>query len=168
MTAAFPEQIETKRLRFRPPVLQDAELIFAAYAQDPAVFSCGRRTAPSKSRASSSLHVSPPGKVQPLFHTCSPTAQAVRFLVCWRCVLPGVVPTSATSWRRRIGGKVSCPRPCVPSQNSRCQPSRSFASTQLAMSTTKRRCAFWRKWLHQGRSSCPLPGSSEHFSGATR
>jgi [ribosomal protein S5]-alanine N-acetyltransferase len=37
MTAAFPEQIETTRLRFRPPVLQDAEVIFAAYAQDPAV-----------------------------------------------------------------------------------------------------------------------------------
>jgi len=34
MSVAFPESIETERLRFRPPMPQDAETIFAAYAQD--------------------------------------------------------------------------------------------------------------------------------------
>ena len=37
MTEAFPEIIETERLRLRPPAPQDAETIFAAYAQDPVV-----------------------------------------------------------------------------------------------------------------------------------
>ena len=32
-----PKLIETCRLRLRPPVLTDAESIFAGYAQDPAV-----------------------------------------------------------------------------------------------------------------------------------
>jgi RimJ/RimL family protein N-acetyltransferase len=34
---SFPEQILTNRLRLRPPVLEDAEQIFARYGQDPAV-----------------------------------------------------------------------------------------------------------------------------------
>jgi RimJ/RimL family protein N-acetyltransferase len=32
-----PEIIETERLRLRPPVMQDATVIFATYAQDPEV-----------------------------------------------------------------------------------------------------------------------------------
>jgi len=37
MTRPLPEHIETARLILRPPVQQDAEIIFAAYCQDPAV-----------------------------------------------------------------------------------------------------------------------------------
>ncbi|MGI8894714.1 MAG: GNAT family N-acetyltransferase [Casimicrobiaceae bacterium] len=37
MASTFPAHIETERLIFRPPVPQDAEAVFAAYAQDPAV-----------------------------------------------------------------------------------------------------------------------------------
>ncbi len=37
MAADFPTHIETQRLILRPPVLQDAEIIFASYCQDPAV-----------------------------------------------------------------------------------------------------------------------------------
>jgi ribosomal-protein-alanine N-acetyltransferase len=37
MVTAYPKSIETDRLVFRPPVLEDANAIFAAYAQDPQV-----------------------------------------------------------------------------------------------------------------------------------
>jgi RimJ/RimL family protein N-acetyltransferase len=36
-TAKAPETTETKRLSLRPPLLEDAELIFNSYAQDPDV-----------------------------------------------------------------------------------------------------------------------------------
>ena len=37
MTSLLPAEIATSRLRMRPPALADAEVIFDAYAQDPAV-----------------------------------------------------------------------------------------------------------------------------------